>query len=206
MVKIRERRSVSRWIARIKTGDSEAAVRLWQRYFDALVRVARKRLRGAPRAVADEEDAALSAFDSFCRGAAGGQYPEVGDRGDLWRLLVVITKRKVIDQIQRQRQKKRGGEIKIGSLVLTDEEGEFGCEAAAVSGELDPGLVVMMADECHVLLGKLRDETLRQVALMRLEGYTSEEIADGLECSVRSVARKLELIRRIWQAEAENSS
>ena len=53
---------------------------------------------------------------------------------------------------------------------------------------------------------KLRDETLRQVALWRLEGFTSEEIADHLQCSVRSVARKLELIRRTWLSETERPS
>ena len=56
------------------------------------------------------------------------------------------------------------------------------------------------------LLGKLRDETLRQVALWRLEGFTTEEIADHLQCSVRSVARKLELIRRTWLSETERPS
>jgi len=36
------------------------------------------------------------------------------------------------------------------------------------------------------------------VALLKMEGYTGEEIADRLGCSLRSVARKLELIRRTW--------
>ena len=83
--------------------------KLWRRYFEALVRLARDRLRGAPRAMADEEDAALDAFDSFVRGAARGRYPRLDDRDDLWRLLVVITERKAIDQAQHERRQKRGG-------------------------------------------------------------------------------------------------
>ncbi len=59
--------SVTVWIASLKAGDADAAQKLWQRYFETLVRLARDRLRGAPRTVADEEDAALSAFDSFVR-------------------------------------------------------------------------------------------------------------------------------------------
>src|SRR5262245_15997347 len=89
-----EGRSVTAWIASLKAGNAEAAEALWRRYFEALVRLARARLRGTSRAVADEEDAALSAFDSFCRGAACGRYPRLDDRDDLWRLLVVITERK----------------------------------------------------------------------------------------------------------------
>ena len=62
-------RSVTRWLESLKAGDADAAQKLWERYFQALVRLARNRLRAASRAVADEEDAALSAFDSFVRGA-----------------------------------------------------------------------------------------------------------------------------------------
>src|SRR5215470_10539747 len=101
--------SVTVWIESLKTGDRDAAQKLWQRYFEALVRLARARLRGAPKAVADEEDAALSAFDCFCRGAARGRYPRLNDRDDLWRLLVILTERKAIDQARHQRRHKRGG-------------------------------------------------------------------------------------------------
>jgi len=101
--------SVTVWIASLKVGDADAAEKLWQRYFETLVRLARDRLRGAPRTVADEEDAALNAFDSFVRGAARGRYPRLHDRDDLWRLLVVITERKASYQARRERRQKRGG-------------------------------------------------------------------------------------------------
>ena len=94
--------SVTNWIQSLKAGDAEAAQRLWQRYMEELIRLARSRLRSAPRAVADEEDAALCAFDSFCRGAARGRYPRARRSDDLWRLLVVITERKALDQVQRR--------------------------------------------------------------------------------------------------------
>ena len=66
--------SVTRWIGDLKAGGDSAAQHLWERYFHRLVHLARARLRAARRvgAVEDEEDAALSAFDSFCRGAAAG--------------------------------------------------------------------------------------------------------------------------------------
>src|SRR5207302_11435918 len=85
-----------------------------RRCFDSLVRLARDRLRGAPKAVADEEDAALAAFDSFIRGAARGRYPRLDDSDDLWRLLVVITERKALDQARHERRQKRGGGKVVG--------------------------------------------------------------------------------------------
>ncbi len=85
--------SVSRWLGDLKAGDAAAAQPLWERYFARLVGLARAKLRGARRggAAADEEDAALSAFNSFCAGVACGRFPQLADRDDLWRLLVVIT-------------------------------------------------------------------------------------------------------------------
>jgi hypothetical protein len=40
-----------------------------------------------------------------------------------------------------------------------------------------------------------------EVALLELEGYCNEEIARGLDCSLRTVERKLEVIRKRWTAE-----
>ena len=79
-----------------QTGDAAAAGPLWEAYFARLVAVARGRLRAAPRAAADEEDVALSAFDSFCRGVEGGRFPRLGDRDDLWQVLFVITDRRAL--------------------------------------------------------------------------------------------------------------
>src|SRR6516164_9629014 len=58
--------SVTRWFGLLQAGDPAAAQQLWERYFRRLVGLARKRLRGAARRATDEEDVALSAFDSFC--------------------------------------------------------------------------------------------------------------------------------------------
>src|SRR5262249_19309867 len=69
-----EQGSVSHWIGALKVGDSEAAQHLWERYFDALVRLARAKLGASPRGESDEEDIALSAFHSFCQGAARGRF------------------------------------------------------------------------------------------------------------------------------------
>jgi DNA-directed RNA polymerase specialized sigma24 family protein len=57
-----------------------------------------------------------------------------------------------------------------------------------------------MAEECEALLGSLHDETLRRVALLKLEGYTNAEIAKQLACAVSSIERKLARIRKAWMA------
>jgi len=57
--------NVSHWIDLVKGGDSVAVNRIWQHYFDRLVRSVRHKLYGQNRAVSDEEDIVLSVFDSF---------------------------------------------------------------------------------------------------------------------------------------------
>src|SRR5215472_4676449 len=106
--------SVTHWLAGVKGGDPVAVERIWHRYFASLVRLARAHLRTAPRGAEDEEDAALSAFDSFCDAAAHGRFPRLEDRDDLWRVLVTITARKAMDQASRQRAGRRGGGRVVG--------------------------------------------------------------------------------------------
>ena len=81
-------------------------------YFRRVVGLARRRLRGVPRRAADEEDVALSAFDSFFAAAAAGRFPQLADRHNLWPLLVSITAHKCVDLVRREsrhRRRRRGG-------------------------------------------------------------------------------------------------
>ena len=190
--------SVTRWLDSLKAGDADAAQKLWQRYFEALVRLARNRLRGASKSVADEEDAVLSAFDSFCRGVARNRYPRLDDRDDLWRLLVVITERKALDQARREQRKRRGGGKIRGMSELADDDVAGRGDAGLASPEPTPEFAALVADECRDLFRRLRDDSLRAVARLRMEGYTNQEVSERLGCSLRTVARKFELIRWTW--------
>ena len=58
-----------------------------------------------------------------------------------------------------------------------------------------------MDEEYQRLLSSLRNDTLRQVALLRMEGHTNKQIAEQLDISVRSVIRKVNLIRDSWSHE-----
>jgi DNA-directed RNA polymerase specialized sigma24 family protein len=201
--------SVTCWLGNLKEGDLAAAQPLWERYFSRLVAVARGKLRKARRTSAgeDEEDAALSAFNSFCGGIARGRFPQLADRDELWRLLVVITARKAMAQAQREGRKKRGGGRVVEEAVLFgtgsgDDGSLVGLERIAGDGPT-PEFAAMMAEECQRLLDALDDDSLRQVALSRMEGYTSDEIADQLGCARRTVARRLDLIRKTWMSYVE---
>jgi DNA-directed RNA polymerase specialized sigma24 family protein len=195
--------SVTRWLDQLRAGDPAAAQKLWENYFRRLVGLARKKLKGRPRRAADEEDVALSALDSFCRGAERGRFPQLQDRGDLWRLLVLLTARKAVNLFHHERRHKRGGGKVLGESALADGPAGGGDEAglAQIGGrEPDPEFAAQVADECRRLLESLPDAQLRSVALWGMEGYTTEEIAAQLGCVPRTVERKLRRIRTIWES------
>ena len=143
----------------------------------------------------------LSAFDSFCEGASQGRFPKLKDRDDLWRLLVVITSRKVTDQLVRHKRKKRGaGHVVNESALIGDENALDRRLGFMVGHDPTPEFAAMIAEEFQQLLAILGDDSIRQVAIWRLEGYTRDEIAHKLDCSPRTVAYKVEFIRKSWLA------
>jgi DNA-directed RNA polymerase specialized sigma24 family protein len=185
--------SVSHWLDRLQAGDHAAAQPLWEVYFQRLVALARARLQGAPRQAADEEDVALSAFASFCRGAAQGRFPQLADRADLWRLLVTITGHKALDRLRHEHRLKR--RPRPGAEEVRLEE--------VVGPEPTPDFAAQVAEECRRLLGLLGDAELEAVALWKMEGYSTAEIAARLGYTPRTVERKLHLIRQVWEKEGQ---
>jgi DNA-directed RNA polymerase specialized sigma24 family protein len=188
--------SITRCIDRLKSGDRAAAERLWGAYIRRLVSLARAKMRAAPRGAADEEDVALSAFDSFYRRAERGQFARLDDRDDLWQLLVVITERKALGLLRHETRKSRGE----GRTVSLSEDDDVD-EVAAIDPAPSPEFAAQFADEYRRLLGLLGDDSLRAVALWKMEGYTNAEIAGRLGCVEQTVERKLRSIRRLWDGE-----
>jgi DNA-directed RNA polymerase specialized sigma24 family protein len=194
--------SVTHWVAELKAGNQAAAQKLWEGYFQRLVGLARRKLQGARRGVADEEDIALSAFASFCRGAGQGRFPQLRDRNHLWPLLFKITARKALDLIQHERRQKRGGGTVRGESALAALSGSATAGIDGVIGpEPTPEFTAQVAEEYRRLLERLNDPDLRSIAVWKMEGCTNAEIADRLGCVTGTVERKLRLIRTLWGQE-----
>jgi RNA polymerase sigma factor (sigma-70 family) len=187
----------------LKSGDLAAVEALWQRYASSLVALARHRLRGVSTSYADEDDIAQSVFHNVCRGAAAGRFTGVQNRDELWWLLLSITKRKVVDHIRRETAIKRGGGSVLSETALASNsvEGSPFSFDLLVADEPTPEFLVALDEQTQRILGLLRDDRLREIAIARIEGFTVAEIADNLAISARSVERKLQLIRKTWSAD-----
>ncbi|KAA5539877.1 RNA polymerase subunit sigma-70 [Roseiconus nitratireducens] len=187
-------------LQRVRDGDDEAIAELWNNYFQRLVHLAAKRLPTNLRRSADEEDIALSAFNSFIAGIRRDQFPDLSGPDNLWGLLITLTGRKVSAHLRHQTRQKRGGGAVRGESVFMDAADlQKSAGIGGVSGQpTTPDLNAELQEECERLLDQLPDDQLRQIAVMRMDGFLVDEIADRLQISKRATERRLQLIRRTW--------
>ena len=187
-------------LERVRDGDERATATLWERYYRQLVRIAAKRLPANLKRTGDEEDIALSAFHSFIAGIRLDRFPDLGGPDNLWGLLITLTSRKVHAHLRHQtRQKRGGGAVRGESVFMDPRDHQRGVGIGGVTGDVDtPDLQAELAEACETLLQKLPDDQLRQIAIMRMDGYLVDEIAGRLGISKRAIERRLQLIRKVW--------
>src|SRR5207249_1463051 len=127
-------------------------------------------------------------------------FSELKDRNDLWRLLVTITDRKAKNFVRAETRQKRGsGKIRGESGFhgnAKDKKKQNG-ETSAANGadqfagdEPTPEFTAMLLYYVQHLLDGL-DEDLREIALLNLEGYSNDEIAQEINRSSRTVERRV---------------
>ncbi len=148
----------------------------------------------------DEEDIALNAINSFFTGVRNGKFT-IEERGDLWRLLATITARKVTKQRRRFFAGKRGNGKVRGESVFGDREDDEprGLDHFVDTGQM-PEFQAQIVATCDELLALLKNEKRRTTALMRMDGYSNQEIPDELACSVARTKQRVNKIKQLWAA------
>lgn len=200
------RGSVTEWLQAVELGDQDAAQYLWERYYTSLLKLARSKLTGRANRGFDEQDVVLNAFEACYRGLQTGRFPHINDRHDLWRLLISLTARKAIDGIRRETRQKRGGGNALLEADLKKLDGETDEQhlARVVGAEPSPEFAAMVAEDLQRRLDTLPNPQLQDICLWKMEGWTNDEIAVRLDCTTRTVERKLELIRKHWNETSPN--
>ncbi len=189
--------SITNLIERLQEGEQGAVQQeLWNRYYTRLVQVARNKLAGSPKREEDEDDAVLNAFQSFFYRIQQGQFPDLCDRSSLWPLLVTITIRKA------HKQRRRAAAEKRRSIPLSEKASNWLLDELR-DCKPTPEISVMAMEEVRNMLDALDKDSHRQVAELKLLGFTNHEISEKLGVIERTIERRLALIRNCWNDYAE---
>lgn len=190
--------SVSQLLLDLKNGDHDAAQALWNRTVERIAAAARKRLAALGVRGLDEDDVAVDVFASLCLGAGQGRFPRLDDRNDLWQVLMMLTRQKVVDQRRRQQPEWTESALPRGGHDQSEVQG-----IDLVQGdEPHPDVVAAAVEELENLLSSL-DQERRAISVLKLDGYSHSEIAERLGISLRSVERKVALIKKKWSGTAD---
>lgn len=172
-------------LSRFRSGDQDAALQLYYRYAERLMKLAK---RETPQELAtrfDPEDIVQSVFRTFFRRAASGQY-EAPEGDELWKLLLVMALNKVRGRGAYHRARKR--DIRKTQPMAADEAEN----AAGSEHEVAKNILCMSVDE---IIAK-QPETHHAIIRLRIEGLDVQAIAEQEKRSKRTVERILQSFRK----------
>ena len=185
--------SITEYLTELKSGNLIAVEKLWHRYFARLVAFAKRKSSFAVKTEQDEEDFAIVAFTQFVKGVEKNAFRKLENRGDLWQILAMITSRRISNAHRRNKARKD-----VLTSILCESFDEI--TPNEILG--DPSMPVLdgLCTNCKDLLSTLKPRH-REVAKLRLAGYSNREIAEEVGVSVATVERDLSKIRDSWTLE-----
>jgi RNA polymerase sigma-70 factor (ECF subfamily) len=173
----------------LRFSDAEVARQLVDSYLDRLVAVARRRLSQRLASRVDPEDVVQSVFRTFFCRAKEGKF-QIKDQDDLCKLLMRITVRKVLKQVEHHTAGKRDARMET-------EQGSRSLERMqeVLAREPSPEAEVLFVDQLEHFLSQLRPQE-RKILEMRMQGYSNEEIMQQLGIKYdRKIRRVIDRIR-----------
>ncbi len=179
-------------------GEQESVELLWRTYFARIKALILRRINNSPRLIGHEEDIAMSAFGSFVRRASDGQFPDLKDNNELWKLLKTFAIRKTNDHFKYHMAEKRGGKVWTSQQSELENNADNAEFSVPVDASICPETPVDISDLFNHVLTILPDDFSRDVVLLKLQGASVVAIAEMLLCSTRTVQRKLKDIESLW--------
>ena len=183
-------------LARWREGDELAATKLFERYVNRLVGLAKSRLSERMQRRVEPEDVVQSAYRSFFRKASDEIYT-LEKSGDLWKLMAAITVSKVRGQVEFHTAQKRGiyTEESVGAAGST-----YQVNPLAVAEEPTPDDAAQVIEELQNVMQKL-DPLQRQILELALQNNDVEAISAKVERSARTVRRALQQVREMLEGQ-----
>ena len=171
-------------IRRVRAGDQAAAEEVVRLYEAEIRREVRLRLRDPQlRRVLDSMDVCQSVLASFFLRAASGQY-ELDDAGQLLRLLVRMTRNKVVDFVRRERSARRSPNGASSLPAGGDANEELAAPGPTPSQEVS---LLELEREFRKRLSTQE----RRLAALRVDGRSWAQIAAELGGSSEALRKRL---------------
>jgi RNA polymerase sigma-70 factor, ECF subfamily len=178
---------------RLRSGDPEAARRIFDAYAQRLIGLARSRMDALIQQKEGAEDVVQSALASFFRRQAVKPF-DLASWDSLWSLLTVITLRKCGHHIEYYRAACR--DVRRETMGQGQEDST--ASWLALAREPSPDEVAALQDTLGELLRGL-DERERRIAALALEGHTVPEISKSVARSEYLVRKVLTQVRSRWE-------
>ena len=181
------------FLGRLNSDGNSAASELDQRYRTKLCQLVEREMNHRFQRREDPEDVVQSAFRTFYRRNAIGEF-SIDSSGNLWRLLETITRHKMLKHIEKLNAGKR------------DPQREEYPEGDGLQGHIPtPEEAVIATDLIGTVLSGL-DEIYADILLMRLQKYTEEEIALQLNYTRSFIRSKLSRLRERLQRLSDDNT
>jgi RNA polymerase sigma-70 factor (ECF subfamily) len=164
--------SFARLMGQLSQGDQDAAAVVFHRFRARLIALARSRLSARIQRREDPEDVVQSAYRSFFRRHAAGDF-DIAGWNELWSLLTIITVKKSINRVAHHLARRRSVAGEVGS---GPQDAMPDLIDVVVDRQPTPEEAVILGDTVESLLRDLGPR-YHPVVELCLQGYTSEEIA-----------------------------
>jgi RNA polymerase sigma-70 factor, ECF subfamily len=180
--------SVEAFVQSLRQGDPDASQKVFDQYVDKLVAMARKRISQRLASRIDAEDVVQSVFRTFFHRTKEGEF-EFHDPEDICKTLAKITMHKVFRQVAHHQAAKRDAGREQGS-------GDEGHDLVVnlVSREPSPEETTELLDHMENFLSKLKPQE-REILEMRMQGFSTVDIAKRLGILDRKIRRLMERLR-----------
>jgi RNA polymerase sigma-70 factor (ECF subfamily) len=180
-----------RVMARLRSGEDEAAQEVFERFASRLIALARTRINRLLAAKFDPEDVVQSAYKSFFVRHREGKL-DVGGWDGLWNLLTLITLRKCADRAGYFRADRRDAAREAAAPDAEERQEPW---VRGLDREPRPEEAVILAETVEHLFRDLSAHE-RPILELSLQGYTTSEISVQLGRAERSVRRLREKVRK----------
>jgi DNA-directed RNA polymerase specialized sigma24 family protein len=192
--------SVTALIGNLCAGSPGAFRQIFDLFFRAHVARLERRIGGACPDLESPEDVALSVFHRLWEVVAAKSPLAAGlsDRRGLLRILSVLTKQKMREVHRFEHRQRRDSQRTRREADVPSRDDTCSAVRDAVAPGRPADWDVAFLDLLTHLLGQL-SERQQAVALRKLDGLSSLEIAAELRCSERTIERQLSEIRDRWR-------